>query len=106
MNLSEDKVKYICEIHEDLGIEKYYKQEYLSELNMWGLKRKITKETFLKRKREGYKTEYWKAVIDQNLIKEFIVDVDSQIDLALMTDDKEWFMHLTHKRNLLKKLIN
>lgn len=105
MSLSKENVKYICEVHEDLGIEKYYKQVFLTEFEMWGVKRAVSKRTFSKRKNEGCKVEYWKSEIDMNLIREFVKDIDSLIDLSLDTKDEQWFKRLVRKRNLLKSIM-
>lgn len=105
MSLSKENVKYICEVHEDLGIEKYYKQVFLTEFEVWGVKRAVSKRTFSKRKNEGCKVEYWKSEIDMNLINEFVKDIDSLIDLSLDTKDEKWFKRLVRKRNLLKSIM-
>jgi hypothetical protein len=97
------KSKYICEYHDELGIEKYYKQNYLTEYDIWGAKYPVTHKTFVKRMVQGYPVEYNEAAINVELLKEFIVDIDSFIDLAIDTKDEEWFKHLAVKRN---KLIN
>jgi hypothetical protein len=36
----------------------------------------------------------------QNKIRLSMTEIDSLIDLALMTNDKEWFMELTNKRKM------
>jgi hypothetical protein len=100
------KSKYICEYHDELGIEKYYKQNYLTEYDIWGAKYPITEKTFLKRMLLGYPVEYLEAAINVELLKEFILDIDSFIDLAIDTNDEEWFKHLAIKRNKLINIIN
>ncbi|PLR99537.1 hypothetical protein [Bacillus sp. T33-2] len=105
MNLSKQKVKYICEINKDLGIEDYYKRVYLSEFDMWGAKRKITKQTFNKREKEGCSVEYYKAIINLNIIQEMVIDIDTMLELAFQTNDKKWFLELTRKRNLMLGLL-
>ncbi|MBD1379107.1 hypothetical protein [Metabacillus arenae] len=105
MNLSKTKAKYICE-HNELGNKEYYKQVYLSDLQMWGAKRKITKSTFKKKEKEGFKVEYRKVIINFKIIEEMVLDIDSLIDLSLMTKDKAWFKQLISKRNLLNKILN
>jgi hypothetical protein len=97
------KSKYICEYHDELGIEKYYKQNYLKEFGIWGAKYPVTHKTFVKRMIQGYPVEYNEAAVNVELLKEFIIDIDSFIDLAIDTNDEEWFMKLSTKRN---KLIN
>ena len=97
------KSKYICEYHDELGIEKYYKQNYLKEFGIWGAKYPVTQITFVKRMIQGYPVEYTEAKVNVELLKEFIKDIDSLIDLAIDTNDEEWFMKLSSKRN---KLIN
>ena len=106
MSLSKENVKYICEVHEDEGTEKYYKQVFLTEFKIWGVKKAVTKQTFSKQKNAGYKVEYYKSEIDFNSLKEDAKDIDSLIDLALDTKDEKWFMQLTRKRNLLISIIN
>lgn len=106
MNLSKQKVKYICEVNKDLGIEEYYKQVYLSDLQMWGVKRKITKKTFLKKEKEGHPVKYYRAEIDFNEIKEMLADIYSLIDLSLQTRDKEWFTSLIRRKNLILTVLN
>lgn len=105
MSLSKENVKYICEVHEDLGIEKYYKQVFLTEFDMWGVKRAVSKRTFSKRKNEGCKVEYYKSEIDMNLLKEYAIDINSMIDLSLDSKDKKWFYQLTRELNLLKRIM-
>ncbi|RYI30510.1 IDEAL domain-containing protein [Bacillus infantis] len=105
MNLSKQKVKYICEVNEDLGIEEYYKQVYLTDLNMWGVKRKITKQTFLKNEKDGYPVAYYKASIDINEVKSMLADIYSLIDLSLETGDKEWFTSLIRRKNLIQQVL-
>jgi hypothetical protein len=99
------KSKYICEYHDELGIEKYYKQNYLSEFDIWGVKYPITEKTFLKRMLQGYPVKYVEVTVNVELLKEFIVDIDSFINLAIDTSDKEWFMKLAVKRNKLISVI-
>lgn len=105
MSLSKENVKYICEVHEDLGIEKYYKQVFLTEFEMWGAKRTVKRETFSKRKNEGYKVEYYKSEIDMNKIKDMVIDTRSMIDLSLDSKDETWFYQLTRQLNLLKRIM-
>ena len=105
MSLSKENVKYICEVDEDFGTEKYFKQVFLTELEMWGAKRTVTKKTFSKRKNEGCKVEYWKSEIDMNLIKEQIINTKSMIDLSLDSKDETWFYQLTRQLNLLKRIM-
>jgi uncharacterized protein YpiB (UPF0302 family) len=105
MNLSKQKVKYICEVNKELNIEEYYKRVYLSELNVWGIKKKISKATFEKRKNEGYQVEYYKATIDFREVKGMIKDIDSLIDLSLQTRDKEWFHQLSKRKNFITNLL-
>ena len=103
MSLSKENVKYICEVDGDC--ERYYKQVFLTEFEMWGAKREVTKQTFSKRKNEGCKVEYYKNEIDMNVIKESIRDIDSLIDLSLDTKDEKWFNRLVTRRNLLKRIM-
>jgi hypothetical protein len=97
------KSKYICEYHDEMGIEKYYKQNYLKEFDIWGAKYPVTHKTFVKRMIQGYPVEYIEVAVNVELLKEFIIDIDSFIDLAIDTNDEDWFMVLSTKRN---KLIN
>ncbi len=105
MNLSKQKVKYICEFNKDLNIEEYYKRIYLTELNMWGAKRKISKTTFKKREKEGYEVEYRNVKLEFKIVKGKIEDIYNMIDAALDTKDKEWFMELTDRINFFTSLI-
>jgi hypothetical protein len=100
------KSKYICEYHDELGIEKYYKQNYLSEFDIWGAKYPVTHKTFVKRMIQGYPVEYNETAVNVDSLKEFIKDINSLIDLAIDTNDEEWFMKLTSKRNKLINIIN
>lgn len=104
MNLSKTRVTYIKEI-DDFGGERYYKRQFLSEMDIWGVERKITKATFNKREKEGYKVEYRKSVIDLSLLRGFVEEIKQLIDLALDTKDKEWFDKLVRKQNMLRKYI-
>lgn len=103
MNLS--KVKYICEFNKELGIEEYYKRVYLNESNIWGIKRKITKSTFTKRKSEGYKVEYYNITFDFSVISEMILDVNSLLYVAEMTNDESWINQLDVKKKTLMSFL-
>lgn len=50
-------VRYICEEYLS-GNKYYYKQEFLMEHKAWGSLRPVSKTTFLKRKKDGFKTEH------------------------------------------------
>lgn len=61
---SRQTVKYVCEVYPS-GNHYYYKIELIThdsweniESLMWSRPRPITKETFQKREKEGYKIEY------------------------------------------------
>lgn len=67
---SKQTVRYICEQYPS-GNKYYYKQEMITTDSwdnlssiMWGWKRPISKNTFEKRKREGYR------IIESNIEKE------------------------------------
>lgn len=105
MSLSKTKAKYIVEIDDITGTQQYYKQEYLSEFEMWGVKRKITKRTFQKKEKEGFKIERRKAVYDFSILGEMIKDVDTLIDEALRTRDEGWFDQLWRRRSFINKFI-
>lgn len=105
MNLSKTKAKYICEIDDITGTQQYYKQVYLSENEMWGVKRKITKRTFQKKEKEGYKIERRKTVYDFKIMEGYLLDVNEMINEALRTRDRDWFDQLVRKRNIINKFI-
>jgi hypothetical protein len=61
---SKQTVKYICETYSS-GNHYYYKKELIThdsweniESLSWSTARPISKETFIKRSKEGYKVEY------------------------------------------------
>jgi hypothetical protein len=101
MNLYKDKVKYICEFDRKLRVKKYYKIQYLSELNMWGRKRPITEQTFLRRIAEGFESEYKQIKITKDIMRKILWDIDTLIDMSLDTKDKEWFVELSKQKNIL-----
>jgi len=105
MNLSKNKVKYICERNEDLGIEDYFKRVYLIESGVWGVKKKITKATFDKRKNEGYEVEYYNVTFDFSVISDMIIDINSLLYVAEMTFDEEWIKQLERKKDTLINLL-
>lgn len=92
---------YICEIHTFSKKKFYYKQEYLLDTFRYGTKRPISKETFVKRTKEGYKS---KIIYIQNLPNEYIIKfnwINEKIDLALQIRDKNWFNELYRERQEL-----
>jgi hypothetical protein len=97
--------RYICEQNVVLGIETYYKQFYLTEHQAWGVKKKITKATFKKREAEGRFVEYVEEKFDFRIFKVMASEIDSLIDLALMTKDEKWFMDLSRQRKLLCEIV-
>lgn len=93
------KVKYICEIYK--GKRFYFRQEYLLEVLQWGEPRRITEETFLRRKNDGFPVEYRRIEhLPQCIIRE-MEDINTLIDMALDTRDETWFKELLEQRNEL-----
>lgn len=93
------KVKYICEIYQNKRF--YFRQEFLRESHRWGEPRRISEETFLKRKNEGYEVEYrWINKLPVCIQRE-LEDISTLIDLALDTHDEQWFRELIQLRNSL-----
>ncbi|WP_134702648.1 IDEAL domain-containing protein [Ammoniphilus sp. YIM 78166] len=90
------KVIYICEMYRDKRF--YYRQEYLTKLGRWGEPKPISEDTFLKRQDDGYPVVYKKIDKLPAFILEQLKDLDSLIDLALDTRDKDWFDELVSKR--------
>lgn len=93
------KVKYICEIYQNKRF--YSRQEFLRESVRWGEPRRISEETFLKRKNEGYEVEYrWINELPLCIQRE-LEGIYTLIDLALETKDEQWFRELIQIRNSL-----
>lgn len=93
------KVKYICEIYQNKRF--YFRQEFLRESLRWGEPRRISEETFLKRKSEGYEVEYrWITKLPLCIQRE-LEDISTLIDLALDTRDELWFRELIQMRKSL-----
>jgi hypothetical protein len=101
MNLYEDKIKYICEFNQELGVKKYYKIQYLNDLKIWGCKRPITEHTFIRRTTEGFEAEYKQIKLTKQTMKMVLEDVDTLIDMSLNTRDKDWFMELSKQKRIL-----
>ena len=93
------KVRYYCSLYKDKKF--YFRQEYLYELNGWGEPRRISPETFLKRKNEGFPVEYRRIDSLPTCILHDLKDIDTLIDIALDTKDKDWFLDLIQKRESL-----
>lgn len=94
---------YTCEIHTFTKKKFYYKQEYLLDMFKYGTKRPISEKTYIKRKKEGFKTQIkyiYNFPFEYRLKLNWI---DEKIDLALLTKDKEWFNELVEEKH---KLIN
>lgn len=101
MNSFKDKVKYICEYNRELGVKKYYKIQFLNELNMWGCKRQITENTFVKRSKEGFESEYKQIKLTKETFEMLLVRINTFIDMSLDTWDEDWFMELSRQKRIL-----
>lgn len=74
--------KYICEEYTS-GNKYYYKQEFLMEQERWGSKRPVSKQTYLKRKNDGYKCLYHRIRKTPALIIQFPIMIHAQKRFAL-----------------------
>jgi hypothetical protein len=90
------KVKYFCELYKEKKF--YFRQEFLQESGRWGEPRRISEETFLKIKSDGFPVEFRRIYkLPATIIRE-LQDIDDLIDLALALKNEQWFLELVAKR--------
>lgn len=106
MNSSKkSKIKYICELNNELGYKRFLRKEFIQELNIWGKERIITEQTFNKRVSEGYRVEYRTFKINKQVIKNTLDDINDLIDLSLFLKDEIWFYELINQKKIVEKHI-